>query len=317
MLTDYSKENGAYRFEAREGFWGPSQGVDVIEYVPVSDAVLALEKGDIDIANIPPDSLSIFRDDSNFTVMENPGVWGYRLRFNMEKVPEFKEKELRKAFAYAIDRQDIVDKIARGAGIPGSMGVLPPDHVLYNSELPKYERSIDKAKGLIEEIGAETLQYELLVGEGLEVRMGELIKQHLQKVGIQINVVSTDTKSRDARIADGSYELIIVGHGGWARDFDYLRTRFKNTIDDWSSGNPGYNNSEFTKLAEMQLNEFDNEKRKELAMEIQSIIAEDVPEIPLYMKTGYTVFRNNSHDGWMYEYDHHQSSHNKLSFLNY
>ncbi len=316
-LTDYSKENGTYRFEAREDFWGPAQGVDIIEYVPVSDEVLALEKGDIDLASIPSDSLSRFQDNPSFTIMENPGVWGYRLRFNMEKLPELKIKELRQAFAYAIDRQDIVDKIGRGAGVPGSMGILPPDHIWYNSELPKYERNIDKAKELLEQIDTDTIEYELLVGEGSEVRMGELIKQHLEEGGIKVNVVSTDTKSRDGRIADGNYDLIIVGHGGWARDVDYLRTRFQNTIDDWASGTPGYDNPKFTKLADMQLNEFDNSKRKEIVMDIQKILAEDIPEIPLYMKTGYTVYRNTTYDGWMYAYDHHQSTHNKLSFLNY
>lgn len=316
-LADYSKENGTYKFEAVKDFWGPAPAVDVIEYVPVSDSVLSLEKGDIHITTIPVDSLSRFQNNPEFTVMSNPGVWGYRLRFNMEKVPEFKSKEFRQAFAYAIDRKDIVDKIARGAGVPGSMGILPTDHIYYNPDIPKYEKNIEKSKDLLSQSEVEIKEYELLLGKGLELRMGELIKEHLEEVGIKVKVVSMDTKSRDAKIVDGSYELIICGHGGWGRDVDYLRTRFGSEIKSWSSGTPGYVNPEFTKLAQKQLIEMDSDKRKGIAMQMQMILAEDVPEIPLLMRAGNTVYRNTIHDGWMYEYNHHESTHNKLSFLKY
>lgn len=314
-LVDYNKEHGTYRFEAREDFWGPKPAVDVIEFVPVSDPVMALENGDIDLASIPVDSLSRFENKEEFTMMDNLGVYGTRLRFNIANVDDFKSKEFRQAFAYAIDRQDIVEKIARGAGVPGSMGILPPAHIWYNDQVPKYDKNIEKAKELIEKSGITPGEYELLVGEGQEVRLGELIKEQLEAVGIQVNVVTADLKSRDSRMAEGDYQLVVTGHGGWGRDADYLRTRFAGKADGWSSGTPGYENETFSQLAEEQRVEIDEAKRKKTIMELQEVLAEDVPEIPLFMRTGKTVYRNTTYDGWKYEFDHHESTHNKLSYL--
>lgn len=318
ILTDYSKEHGTYRYEAFHDFWGPEPAVDVIEFIPVSDSVLALEKGDIHIADIPVDVLPRFQNYPKFTVMEKPGFWGYRLRFNMEKVEDFKIKEVRQAFAYAIDRQDLVDKTARGAAVAGSLGVLPPDHRWFNPNLPKYLRDVDKAKELLVQAGLEgkKLQYELLVGEGREVRIGELIKEHLSDIGIEIKVVSTDMKTRDGRIAQGNYQLVLVGHGGWARDPNYIGVRFTGgSGENWSDGTPGYFNAQVEELAENLKRELNEEKRKELTMKLQEVLAEDVPEISLYLTTGQVVFRNDVYNGWMHVFDHHETTHNILSFV--
>ncbi len=142
-----------------------------------------------------------FAKDPAFTVMENPGFWGYRLRFNMEKLPEFKKEELRQAFAYAINRQDLVDKIARGAAIPGSMGILSPHRRWYNPHLSPYDHNPEKAMGILAGLATgPRMSYELLVGGDREVRIGEILKEQLDRVGIKLRVVSVNMKARDARM---------------------------------------------------------------------------------------------------------------------
>lgn len=318
ILTDYNKEHGTYRYEAFPDFWGPEPAVDVLEFIPVSDPVLALEKGDIHCAGIPVDALPRFESNQKYTIIQRPGFWGYRLRFNMEKVPLFKVKEMRQAFAYAIDRQDLVDKTARGAAVAGSLGVLPPDHRWFNPDLPRYEREVERAEALLNQAGlkGQNLQFELLVGEETEVRIGELIKEHLSDIGIEIKVVSTDMKTRDSRVAEGNYQLVLVGHGGWARDPNYLGERFTGgDRADWSDGTPGYFNAQVEELAELLKSEIDETVRKELTMDLQQVLAEDVPEVSLYLTTGHDVFRHDIHDGWMHVFDHHMMEHNILSFL--
>jgi len=315
-LEEYSKEHGTYQFTAFEGFWGPRPRVDVLEFIPVSDPVLALTTGETALAGIPADVLPRFRSDPAFTVMPNPGFWGYRLRFNLERLPAFQDRRLRQAMACAIDRRELVDKLARGEGIPGSMGILSPHHRWYNPEVPAYGHDPDRARQLIADSGA-TLRpsYELLVGGDREVRIGELLKEQLAEVGIQLQVVSGDMKTRDARIAAGDYELVLVGHGGWGKDPDFLRTRFCSTEATWYSGTPGYVNPEVDALAVQQLRETDEGRRRDLVFELQRALAEDVPEIPLYLTTGHTVFRHDVYDGWMHVFDHHAPTHNKLSYL--
>ncbi|WP_243113801.1 ABC transporter substrate-binding protein [Desulfofundulus salinus] len=332
-LTEYSKEHGTYRFEAFDGFWGPKQRVKVIEFVPVSEEVLAFEKGEIDLAGITPDVLPRFQKDPQYKIVKSPAFWGYRLLFNMKDYPILQHKELRQAIAYAIDAQELIDKVARGAAVPGSAGILPPDHVMYNPGVKQYKPDLQKAGELLAKLGydkldengirqnqkGEKLSFNLLVSSG-EVRLAEVLKEQLARAGIEIKVQSVDMKTRDARVRENKYELAITGHGGWGNDADYLRERFASyskggALMASAPGTPGYQNEELNALLDKQRLEFNDQKRKELIFKAQEILAEDVPEIPLYYTTGYNVYRPAKYDGWMFMFDHHSLTHSKLSYL--
>lgn len=332
-LTAYSKEHGTYKFEANENFWGPKPRVKVLEFIPVSDEMLAFEQGQIAMASVPLDLLSRFEGKPEYKVVRQPGFWGYEMIFNMKKNPILASREVRQAFAYAIDRKELVQKLARGAALPGNPGILSPDHVWYNPDVPQYEYSPEKARELLEKAGfkyqdgtgvrknekGERLSFQLLISGG-EARMAELIKQRLQEVGIEVRVVSADTKTRDARVKDGDFEIAINGHGGWGQDADFLREKFGGSglgIQGATHSRPvtGYQNPEVDRLATAQLKETDPEKRRKLIQELQRVLAEDVPCLPLYYTTGYSVYRPSEYDGWMFMYDHHALTHSKLSYL--
>ena len=77
----------------------------------------------------------------------------------------------------------------------------------------------------------------------------------------------------------------------------------------------GYSNDEINELSERQLYEMDVKKRKDIIYKLQEVIGEEVPMLPLYNTTGYCVFRHSKYDGWKYMFDHHEVTHNKLSYL--
>ncbi len=315
ILKDYNKEQGAYKLEAFEDYWGPKQKANIIRFIPVSDNILAFENGDIDITGITPDILSKYKDNPKYKVIENPAFWGYKLAFNMEKRPELKNKELRQAIAYAIDKEELIEKVARGAAKPASPGYLPVEHVLYNKDIQQYDFDLEKSKELL---NGNSYDFTLLTGNSnAEVRIGELIKINLEKVGINVDVQSLDSKSRDGAIKNGDYELALNGHGGWGNDADILRRQYAqiSTGPTFSSGIPGYSNEEINKLCEKQLIEIDEEKRKEIIFQLQFLIAEEIPQIPLYNTSGYTVYLPEKYDGWKHVFNHHEVTHNKISYL--
>jgi len=318
VLKDYNKEQGAYKFEAFKDFWGPKQKVDTLQFVPVSDSVLAFDKGEIDLTgSITTDILSKYQNDKEYKVMQNPAFWGYRLIFNMDTRTELKDKEIRQAFAYAIDKNELVEKVARKAAVPGNAGYLPVGHIWYNSNAKNYEFNIEKAKQLLK---GNKLSFKLLTGNSNdELRIAELLKISLAKAGIEISITSADTKTRDAAIKKGNYEIVLNGHGGWGGDADLLRTAFvKEKTSNQSpsaDGIPGYSNDQLNELCKQQLYEMDPAKRKDLVFKIQELIAEEIPQIPLYNTTGYIVFKPAKFDGWKYMFDHHEVTHNKLSYL--
>ena len=314
ILTDYQEEQGAYRFEAFEDYWGPKQRVDVIKFVPVSDELLSFENGEIDLTGVTPDVLPKYENDPQYKIVENPAFWGYKIALNMEKRPELKDKELRQALAYAIDKEELVEKVARGAAKVASPAYLPVEHVMYNKDVKQYDFDLDKAKQLLDN---KTYEFTLLTGDSnSELRIGELIKISLEKAGINIEVKSVDSKSRDAAIKNGDYEMALNGYGGWGGDPDSLRSQYaSDTEGTMFAGIPGYSNEKINKLSEEQLSEIDEAKRKDIIFELQEEIAEEIPQIPLYNTTGHNVFRPEKYDGWKHVFNHHALTHNKISYL--
>ncbi|MCC4766626.1 diguanylate phosphodiesterase [Methanosarcina sp. DH1] len=332
LLDEYNKEHGTYRFVANENFWGPEPVVKAVEFIPVSDSLIAFEQGQIDFTSISPDTLDRFKSDSDIRIVQQPAFWGYQFYFNMKNCPELNDSRIRQAFAYAIDRDELVEKIARGAGKAGKMGILPEDHIWYNSDQPKYDYNPDKARALLEEAGwtdtdgdgirdnnGEKLSYVLSLASG-EVRIGELIKERLSEVGIDVQVKSLESKSRDANLKSGDFELAISGFGGWGADADYLRTRYCDTGSQSGSVSSGaaifgYHNDTLNDLGTQELQELNDSKRKEIVYNMQTVLANDVPAIPLYYTISYDVWRISKYDGWMTRYDHHARTQCILSYL--
>ncbi len=316
-FVSYNKEQGSYKLNAFKNYWGLKQSVNSIEWVPVSDPVLAFENDEIDLIAASPDILSRYEKNKEYKISENKPFWGYRFIFNMEKRPELKDVDIRKAFAYGIDREEILQKVGRGSGIVASMGYLPKEHVYYNKNVENYSLDIEKSKELLKK---KNYTFELLIGNApAEVKMAELMKLSLEKAGITVNIKSVDMKTRDSFVKKGEYELAIIGHGGWGSDPDLLRetyaTNFTGDGSPLSGSIPGYNNEEINTLAQKQMKEMDLQKRKEIIFNLQEMIAKEVPQIPIYNKIEKFVYRQAKYDGWMYRFDHHYAEHCKLSYL--
>lgn len=332
-LTGYSKAHGTYRFEAFEAFWGPKQRVRSIEFVPVSEPILAYESGQIDLTGLSPDVLPRFDKNPAHRIIQSPSFWGYRLLMNMGDVDCLGDVSVRRALAHAIDRQELVEKVARGAAVPGNLSILPPDHVMAAKDIQPYPFDPQRADTLLAEAGYDRtdangtrlspngrpMVLELLCSSR-EVRMAELIRQRLKAVGIRLTIRSVDGKTRDTRVRGFKYDLAILGHGGWGSDPDYLASRFAGTPSDQSaspscSSLPGFDPPELIPLLKRQQTESDPQQRRRLITEIQKKLAEQVPEIPLFYTTGYTAYRPAAYDGWMFMFDHHDLTHSKLSYL--
>ena len=333
-LTAYSREHGTYRFEASPNFWGPPVRVKRLEFIPAGQPVLAYEQGEIDMIRVSADLLGRYQNDPEHRVVQSPGFWGYRLLFNRSRKGPLQSLKVRQAFAHAIDRQELVAKIARGAALPGRAAILPPDHVMATENARSYAFDPKAAAALLDQAGCAQakdsthrtdtngapLAFDLLCS-GQEVRMAEIIRQRLAAVGISIRIRSRDGKTRDSRVRKGEYTLAIIGHGGWGNDPEYLALHCTGisalSTAPSASGGTGAVSAELRSLLDRQTQETDPEKRCRLVKQAQQLAAEEVPELPLFYTTGYTVFRPGRYDGWMFMFDHHSLEHSKLSYLDW
>lgn len=338
-LTSYSKAHKRYRFEANKEFWGPRPRAAAIEFVPVSEEILAYEKGEIDLTRVPPDLLKRFQSDPAHALRKSPAFWGFRLIFNPKTAAALSDLKVRRAFAHAIDRQELVDKVARGAAVPGRAAILSPDHTMAARDVKTYAFDPEKAKTLLNQAGYahvepdgvrrnETdhrLSYTLLCSSNTpgmrisEVRLAEVLRQRLLQVGIDLKVISKDRKTRDSMVKAENYQLALIGHGGWGVDPDFLVERFAPTDENVnlspSVSGMKVDDPELLGLFKRQALAFNPEERKVLVAAIQARLAELVPEVPLFYTTEYSVYRPAKYDGWRFMYNHHSLVHGKLSYL--
>lgn len=331
VLVDYDSAAGTYLFRENPDYWYSDPAVDEIQFNPVSSSteLEAFLAGELSTCRLDADSITLLPDDDKYVVVKTPAFWGYKLYFNPAIRGELGDVELRQAFAYAIDRQDIVDRVGLGLGLSGNPGYLTKSHTWYNPDVEQYDPDSEVAMSLIEGLGyvmgedgyyqldGESLEFTLLTGTGTYLTVAEEIKDDLGAVGVKVTINSVDTKTRDSLVSDGDYEIAINGHGGWGGDADLLRTLFTDFAGAPSAFNiPGFELSEELQiLLEDQLVETDEVARKEMVDRIQEIIAEDLPILPIWNTQSYFVYNSEVHDGWYFPFDHHVAEHPKLSYV--
>jgi len=293
ILEDYNREQGSYLYRANPNYHLGAPAFEKLMYVKVSDGQTALQNGDVDLAQVTPEAVPVL-EANGFEILSSSNLFNYKLLINHDIEP-FSSKEFRQALAYAIDRQEVLDKAARGYGNPGNIGLLPSNSEWYSPDQAAYDYSPEKAKALIENLGY-TLEDGVYVknGDALEVeiicspkesRIAEIVGAQLDKVGIQATVTSLDKTTRDSRTKSRDFELSVNGHGGVGRDPEIL---YEMYIENLSVNGAQYTkNEELNEKLYSQIHEMDYDRRLELTAECQKLIAEDVPAIPLYYLTNY------------------------------
>lgn len=319
MCTSYDGASGSYEFTAYEKFVPGRPAAERILFVPVSDALLAFENGEIDITSMPADLMDRYMKDDSIGVVDKANDMGYKLLINFEKCPDFLEKELREAIYHALDRQSIVDSVFRGAGSVGSAGYVPEGSLYYNEECVQYEYDPEAAKTVLE---GKDYSVTLLTSEAaVDISIAELLKINLEAAGMSVKVLSYEAATRDEMVNAGDYEFALVGNGGWGNNPPtYLRTVFSDLSKN-SGGNPhsmgpiGYSNEEITEICEAQVDEVDFQTRIEMFQEIQKLVSEEIPLIVVANQSSYLMYRKDYYDGWMKTYAYQQAEQNRLSFM--
>jgi peptide/nickel transport system substrate-binding protein len=164
-------------------------------------------------------------------------------------------------------------------------------------------------------LGGRTINLELIADP--TARDPELIAPALQAVGINLSVKRVDAKTRTQLLRDGAFELGLVSHIGVGADPDFLRRWYAGEeANDFAQGSI-FQNEAFTRLGEQQAITSGPE-RKRLVDEMQRILAEELPTLPLYYRRFYWVYDSSRVmpvNTWGGLLNGAPLVHNKLAFL--
>ncbi|MGD1075106.1 MAG: peptide-binding protein [Thermodesulfovibrionales bacterium] len=232
----------------------------------------------------------------NFQKFRYPQFVYTYMGFNL-KHPFFKDKRVRKAIAYAIDKSEIVDVILYGLGSPAT-GPYVPNTWPYNPNVEQYAYDPAKARQLLKEAGWEDtagdgilrkdgrpFEFSILTNmeNPLRKNAATIIQWRLAKMGIKVDIKAYEFSTLLNQFIDKRrFEAVILG---WSIGLD------PDQYDIWFSGKTkekefnfvSYNNPEVDALLEKGRRTFDINERKKAYFRIQEILADELPYIFLYV----------------------------------
>lgn len=316
-LEKFDLSTNSFNFVANEDFFlGPAK-VKQLQIVPVSDDLLALERGEVDAARVSNSVIPKAQYEAlakKFKVLTAPGEFNLALFFNPLKGFPYNEKAFRQGVAYGLDREDMIERLLGGRGVPGPAGALGPGNPFLNRDLPDYALDKEKSGSLLESVGLVDKN-----GDGLRDRpdgspftiplsvassdnqAAQLTKEYLKAVGLNVELSVVDQQTSDDRGASGDYEMAIQHYGGLSADPSNLISTFGSKSKSKSFTRVhGYNNPEFDKVAKQQAGEVDEAKRQKLVDKMQEILAEDLPRISLYVPEQVSFVNSAKFGGFAY-----------------
>jgi peptide/nickel transport system substrate-binding protein len=301
-LVNYDKTQGTYLYEANENYYQGAPKVKQIKFVKVSleMSAAALEKGDVDAATVPGETVDGL-ENKGFEVVKSTHDSVVKIMVNHMKAP-FSDIKFRQALYYAIDREELVETGLRGYALEGCPGLYASDNQWYNADQKEYSFDPAKAGQLLEELGYEKKdgsRYYSKAGEPLTIellatatteRQGELVAKQLDDAGILVNLRTVDAKTLDSLVLAWQFDLTMNSHGGLGGDPAILN---KLILDQKSFNSARYDEDKtLNGLLESQLEEIDSAKRMELVKSAQELIAQDLPALPLYYADSFWASDN-------------------------
>lgn len=298
-------------------------------------AILELKKGGIDYLwwNLPEGYIADLGKVNGVKIFSSKKNALYFLGFNLRREP-MTNAFFRKAVATLIDKEFLVKRLLQGKGVEMDSPISPGNKEWYceagksygkglfreerrklavellkeggfNWKVSPSEQGGWKAKGLVAPSGEEVGELSVLVPpadyDPVRAMAGTMIQEWLQEVGIPVkarpmpfNALVEQVKSRK------DYDMVIMGYSNLTLDPDYLRRFFGSEQQTYKGDNiTGYSSQRFDQLAEASSKCMDLEERKKIVCEMQKVLKEDLPVIPLYNPYIVEAVRMDRFKGWV------------------
>jgi peptide/nickel transport system substrate-binding protein len=256
---------------------------------------LEMRNQSIDTMNLTPDQYkaydSIFEHDRRFRFPSFKYIYfGFNLKNDL-----FKDKRVREALAYAIDRQTMVQGIVLGLGQPIT-GPFPVTSWAYNSDVKPMPYDPARAEALLAQSGwkkdasgrlvkdGKPFSFTLMTNQGNKVRelCAQVIQQQLKKVGIDVTIRVLEWSTFIHEYIDKkNFEAIVLG---WqlGRDPDNYAMWHSSQQKEGQYNFCGYENPQVDQWLVDARGTFDMKRRQVLYRKIHAQIAADLPYIFLY-----------------------------------
>ena len=281
--------------ERNPDYWQTPPAIERLRFAVVPDTTtraLELQKGSADIASnaLTPDMIYSMRNQKNVVIETHTGTVLNYINFNATD-PILRDKRVRQAIAYAINRPLIIHALWRDhAQLADTL--LPPSHwaLAGAGEVASYDYDPAKARSLLDAAGFPVLgngvRFHLTMKTSTDETarlLAEVVQEQLRTVGIAIDLRSSEFGTFYADITHGSFQMYTLR---WVGDNESPAI-FRNAYSTGGFSPRGYNrghysNPQLDALIAAANKEPDEATRHADYLQIQKIIAEDEPTLMLW-----------------------------------
>lgn len=272
-------------------------GPDTINFVLMEDKntmLSAYKNNEILFADdLPSEEIDAMKD-KGLVIEKQLGTYFLSINVKKEGLDNVKVRE---ALSLALDRDYIVEKVAKGGQIPAdsfvATGLTDADGKTEFHENAKkwydakdYKGNVEKAKKLLKEAGYENGKglpsIELMCNPGHEPIMEAVQNMWKENLGVNVTISSQDWNVFLETRKQGDFQ---VARDGWLGDYNDP----VSFIDIWVTGggnnNAQWSNKEYDKIVSEIKSTTDEKERYAKMHEAEDILAKDMPIIPIYFYT--------------------------------
>jgi peptide/nickel transport system substrate-binding protein len=256
---------------------------DDVEFITIADIAArtnALTTGDVDwIGRADLKTLDLLKRDPNIGISEVTGYGHYVMPMNVT-IPPFDNVDVRLALKWAVDREEIAQKVFLGHATPGNDNPIAPSIKYAIDPQPRFSYDPEKAKFHLQKAGLSSLSVDLSVADAAfngAVDAAVLYQEHARAAGIDINIVREPN--------DGYWDNIWLKKP-WCASYwsgrptqDWLFTSAYSADAAWNE--TYWNNPRFNELLVMARSETDETQRAAMYAEMQQLVHDDGGQVVL------------------------------------
>jgi peptide/nickel transport system substrate-binding protein len=314
-----------WRLEANPDYWGGAPKIDELVFRTFKNEetlIQALEQGEIDFAYdiTSPDLFGELQGNPDITAHEAGNSYFNQLSMNecTDSVPYCKrtgfnyhpalaDPQVRLAIDYAIDRQTLVDQVNKGFG---DVGTTVINQARWHYDIPNLiEFDPEKANQILDDAGyldtdgdgirempggGQPLEFRFVVRseKPSTVDAGQFITEWLRDIGIATNPEAVSDSKLSDILYSNDYDMYIWGWGTTEPDPNFQLSAYTTSqCGFWSD--TCYSNPEYDELFKEQQAAATVKDRETIVDQMQQIIYDDRPELPLWVDNLLEAYRND------------------------
>lgn len=286
-----------YRFDA-DGNRLPY--LDRIEFVGYRDNALriaAIKSGAVDCdAYMPWENIDEVKAISSLTVELTPEAF-MSVTFNVAR-PPFDNKLVRQAFAYAIQREKVVDLAFYGYSSPIYGGILgnPKWGWAYNpASANRFEYNPAKAKELLAQAGYPngfTAAIVTSADDQMHIDTSQIVIEDMRAIGVDITMRLVDWGQKVSIGNSEDYDLASNGELALMLDPDWLSSTYYGAVGGYYVRPANWNFPEMDRLLDQARVTFDINERKSLYAQWEELYLDECPSIFLVNRDTAAIRQN-------------------------